>query len=405
MELIQVVHGERLAATTRSKPKRDCAMRDARCGMVGRGPQRFCLTRFHLPFDLPLQIRIKQHVDLRISFGRAFSRVVDFFIGAVEVCRPSVSSIIIAPDQFDRIPQRRAQCPAARQHSEAVSICDATPGPVRAGEDAILNRDQRERFASPSRKPASSRAAVGGEADLLATIANSLRCSAFWDRLAFIQIFQQLQLAGSYAHMGLLSRESAGVDLLRAGLAVAIPTHAAIIIWSAALFHRAGHGTRGHGNRQHRHGKFRGGSLMKFPRKPHFSGTARRSPFASVFFLLVIFVMLGSVLQTPACAWTCRRRRICPARPANDPVALDAHGPLLFRGQVIDKKALESRLRESGGRSSEPLTLLLLADKAVSEENLVWSTVIARSAGIHEVLWATCRGVHQRIVLRRLRYP
>ena len=39
---------------------------------------------------------------------------------------------------------------------------------------------------------------------------------------------------------------------------------------------------------------------MKFPRNARiFRGQLDAAPFASVFFLLVIFVMLGSVLQTP----------------------------------------------------------------------------------------------------------
>jgi biopolymer transport protein ExbD len=130
---------------------------------------------------------------------------------------------------------------------------------------------------------------------------------------------------------------------------------------------------------------------MKFPRNARiFRGQLDAAPFASVFFLLVIFVMLGSVLQTPGVRVNLPQAANLPGtdRPTI-PVALDAHGRFFFEDRVIDRKALESRLREAVTRSSEPLTLLLLADKAVSEENLVGAQLLARSAGIHEVLWAT----------------
>ena len=53
------------------------------------------------------------------------------------------------------------------------------------------------------------------------------------------------------------------------------------------------------------------------------------------------------------------------------------------------KKQLKSALRDAAKESRAPLTLVIHADKAVTYEQLVRVTLLARDAGIHNVLLAT----------------
>ena len=114
---------------------------------------------------------------------------------------------------------------------EAVSICDATPGPVaRLVKTAILNRDHgRERIREAIEEAGLVEVPrLEEKLNLLATIAQLAPLLGLLGTvLGFIQIFQQLQMAGSYAHMGLLSKGVwQALICSAAGLAVAIPTHA-----------------------------------------------------------------------------------------------------------------------------------------------------------------------------------
>lgn len=130
---------------------------------------------------------------------------------------------------------------------------------------------------------------------------------------------------------------------------------------------------------------------MKFPRNAGiFRGQLDAAPFASVFFLLVIFVMLGTLLYTPGV-----RVELPPAEdlPGTDQptiaVAVDASGRFYFENQVVDKIRLQSRLRQAATNSPGPLTLVVQADKEVKEKSLVDLALLARNAGIHDLLLAT----------------
>jgi biopolymer transport protein ExbD len=70
-------------------------------------------------------------------------------------------------------------------------------------------------------------------------------------------------------------------------------------------------------------------------------------------------------------------------------VAVDANGRLYFENRAIDRDALLSRLRDAAKGSAGPLTLLVQADKAVTEDSLVGVALLARNAGIHDLLLAT----------------
>ena len=129
---------------------------------------------------------------------------------------------------------------------------------------------------------------------------------------------------------------------------------------------------------------------MKFPRHARFLvNQLDITPFASVFFLLVIFMMLASLVYTPGV-----RIQLPPAdglAGTDKPtvaVAMDAGGSLFFKSQRIDPKELKSRLAEAAANSPGPLTLVVKADKAVTQEKLESLLALARGAGIQEALLA-----------------
>ena len=114
---------------------------------------------------------------------------------------------------------------------EALSICDATPGPVaRLVKTAIVNRDHgRERVREALEEAGLLEVPrLEEKLNLLATIAQlAPLLGLFGTVLGFIQVFKQMQAAGLYAHVGMLSSGVWQALLCTAtGLAVAIPAHA-----------------------------------------------------------------------------------------------------------------------------------------------------------------------------------
>jgi biopolymer transport protein ExbB len=114
---------------------------------------------------------------------------------------------------------------------EAISICDATPGPVsRLVKTAILNREQgRERVREAIEEAGLTEVPrLEEKLNLLATIAQLAPLLGLLGTvLGFIRIFARLQDAGLNAHIGLLSQGVwEAMICAAAGLAVAIPTHA-----------------------------------------------------------------------------------------------------------------------------------------------------------------------------------
>jgi biopolymer transport protein ExbD len=130
---------------------------------------------------------------------------------------------------------------------------------------------------------------------------------------------------------------------------------------------------------------------MKFPRNARiFRGQLDMAPFAAVFFLLVIFVMLGSLAYTPGVRI---QLPVADNLPGTDrptvTIAVDAGGRLFFENQSIGEDELKSRLQAAANNSREPLTLVVQADKAVTHETLVHLALLARDAGITDALLAT----------------
>jgi len=115
---------------------------------------------------------------------------------------------------------------------EALSICDATPGPVaRLVKTAILNRDQgRERVREALEEAGLAEVPrLEEKLDLLATIAQlAPLLGLLGTMLGFISTFGQMKEYGLNAHIGQLSGGiSQALVCAAAGLAVAIPAHAA----------------------------------------------------------------------------------------------------------------------------------------------------------------------------------
>jgi len=130
---------------------------------------------------------------------------------------------------------------------------------------------------------------------------------------------------------------------------------------------------------------------MKFPRNARLlRSTLDVAPFAVVFFLLIIFLTLAALLPTPGLSL---RLPVSSDLPGTDKptvaVAIDANGRLFFANQIVTEDELKSHLYAAMKDSHEPLTLIVQADQAVTYGQLVHLTMLARDAGIHDVLLAT----------------
>jgi biopolymer transport protein ExbB len=114
---------------------------------------------------------------------------------------------------------------------EALSICDATPGPVsRLVKTAILNREQgRERVRESIEEAGLTEVPrLEEKLNLLATIAQLAPLLGLLGTVfGFMRLFSELEGAGLTANVGMLSKGVwQAMICAAAGLAVAIPTHA-----------------------------------------------------------------------------------------------------------------------------------------------------------------------------------
>jgi biopolymer transport protein ExbD len=135
---------------------------------------------------------------------------------------------------------------------------------------------------------------------------------------------------------------------------------------------------------------------MRFPRHARIlRSQLDAAPFAAVFFLLVMFMMLGSLVYTPGARLELRLPQANGMMGTDKPtvsVAIDGDGRLYYQNQWIEENALRSKLKEVASSSAEPVTLVVQADKSVSYERLMHLALLARDARIQEVLLATLPG-------------
>src|SRR6266571_1781145 len=114
---------------------------------------------------------------------------------------------------------------------EALSICEATPGPVaRLVKTAILNRERGREGVREALEEAGliEVPPLEDKLNLLATIAQIAPLMGLLGTvLGFIHIFSELQAAGTFANMRALSGGIwEGLICTATGLAVAIPCYA-----------------------------------------------------------------------------------------------------------------------------------------------------------------------------------
>ncbi len=129
---------------------------------------------------------------------------------------------------------------------------------------------------------------------------------------------------------------------------------------------------------------------MKFPRNARiFRGQLDAAPFAIVFFLLLIFLLLSALVYTPG---VLLRLPLGGDLPGTDKptvaVAIDASGRLYYENQVIDENRLRERLRQAA-KNSPGLAMLVQGDEAVTQKQLLHLAMLAREAGINESWLAT----------------
>lgn len=145
---------------------------------------------------------------------------------------------------------------------------------------------------------------------------------------------------------------------------------------------------------------------MRFPRNARiFRGQLDAAPFAAVFFLLVIFVMLSSLVYTPgvkslvyisSLVYTPGVKLDLPTAddlPGTDKptvaVAIDSSGRWYFENEQIEPGRLRERLSQAAKQFPSPPVLIVQADKDATTEMIVRLVMVARQAGITNGLLAT----------------
>lgn len=138
---------------------------------------------------------------------------------------------------------------------------------------------------------------------------------------------------------------------------------------------------------------------MKFPRNSKILRSQFDvAPFAAVFFLIAIFLLIGSLMPVPGV-----RGLQLPAAAGlpgiSTPgvsVAVDSVGRLYYDNSLVDERQLKADLRDAVLGSREPLTLVIHADKSVTYDRLLHLTMLAQSPGIGitNILFATLPRVY-----------
>ena len=136
---------------------------------------------------------------------------------------------------------------------------------------------------------------------------------------------------------------------------------------------------------------------MKFPRNTRiFRGQFDFAPFASVFFLLMIFLLHSSLIYTPGVRVPLQlppaEGQVAGVDGPTISVAVDADGRFYYQNEAIREADLLSKLKIAV-KTSGPVTLVVQADKAVRHETIVHLRLLATEAGIQEMFLAVLPGV------------
>ncbi|MEO5804454.1 MAG: biopolymer transporter ExbD [Verrucomicrobiota bacterium] len=125
---------------------------------------------------------------------------------------------------------------------------------------------------------------------------------------------------------------------------------------------------------------------MRFPRNSKiFRGQLDAAPLAGVFFLLVIFLLLASLVYTPGTPvqLPSSQNTIGVTGPTIA-VAINAAGQFFFENQMMSEQQLKSRLTAAVSEARAPLTLVVMADNGVGYGVVVRITELAEQAGIKQ---------------------
>lgn len=130
---------------------------------------------------------------------------------------------------------------------------------------------------------------------------------------------------------------------------------------------------------------------MKFPRNARiFRGQLDVAPFAIVFLLLVMFMMLSSLIYTPGVHV---QLPLADDLPGTDKptlsLAVDKEGRLYYENQRVEENDLKMRLRQVATNSPEPLVVLVHADEGVTLKTFLHVELLLRDAGMSEARLAT----------------
>lgn len=133
---------------------------------------------------------------------------------------------------------------------------------------------------------------------------------------------------------------------------------------------------------------------MKFPRNAKvFRGQLDVAPFASVFFLLAIFMVFSSLLVP---SWGVKinlpslpEGRMSRATLPKLDVAVDAEGRIHFESQIVTRSEFRDRLEGAVSRfAAKSPTLVVQADQDADLETLLQICQIAVDVGVDEALLA-----------------
>lgn len=127
---------------------------------------------------------------------------------------------------------------------------------------------------------------------------------------------------------------------------------------------------------------------MKFPRNAKIlRNQVDVTPFAGVFFCLLIFVLLGPMLYTTGFHINLPQSGSILGGVSGPvvAVAVDSNGRLYFKNAPLQATNLQAQLKIEAAQQNEPLTLVVLADKAVTQDQLTHLYDLAVSAGIRQI--------------------
>lgn len=135
-----------------------------------------------------------------------------------------------------------------------------------------------------------------------------------------------------------------------------------------------------------------------------FTGTADFAPVGSVFFLVLMFLLLQSHLA-PVPGVPVELAMVESDLPAFGPdcqvVVVDREGRLFYRQQLITDAALVRQLSDFTTRSSDQALLVIQADRSLRLERLAEVYALCRQAGITRLKLQTRPAVGQPVSLHR----